>query len=110
MKKKNTDKKVLVEQVSFKRVGNEVIAYANGEKVKPYEGLGDFYFLVASFEFTIGDGFEFHGEWRQVEGESEKKFVLKNVVLLQDGSYLIPEKVKALAILLGLNYEENSKK
>ncbi|MEE5181073.1 RNA ligase family protein [Bacillus subtilis] len=92
---------------SFRRVGNELVAFSRRQQLTPENTLGGFYEFVKSLDIHIGEGLVFFGEWTNPHKvkypEHEKKFFLYDIYDLEQEKYLPFEFVKNTGKALGLN-------
>lgn len=92
---------------SFRRVGNELVAFSRNHQLTPENNLGGFYEYVQGLDIHIGEGLIFFGEWTNPHKvkypEHQKKFFLYDIYDIESGKYLHFDFVKAIGESLGLN-------
>jgi RNA ligase len=92
---------------SFRRVGNELVAFSRNHQLSEENTLGGFYQFVKELNIQIGEGLIFFGEWTNPHKvkypEHQKKFFLFDIYDVTQGKYLPWETVKRVGQSLGLN-------
>lgn len=92
---------------SFRRVGDELVAFSRNHQLTPENNLGGFYEFVQGLDIHIGEGLIFFGEWTNPHKvkypEHQKKFFLYDIYDIESGKYLHFDFVKAIGESLGLN-------
>jgi hypothetical protein len=92
---------------SFRRVGNELVAFSRNHQLTPENTLGGFYEFVQELNVSIGEGLIFFGEYSNPHKvkypEHQKKFFLFDIYDIESGKYLPWETVKQVGKDLGLN-------
>jgi hypothetical protein len=92
---------------SFRRVGNDLVAFSRNNQLSEENTLGGFYQFVKELNIQIGEGLIFFGEWLNPHKvkypEHQKKFFLFDIYDIVNGKYLPWETVKAVGTSLGLN-------
>lgn len=92
---------------SFRRVGNELVAFSRNHQLTAENNLGGFYEFVRNLEISIGEGLIFFGEWLNPHKvkypEHQKKFFLYDIYDITNNRYLPFATVKVIGESLGLN-------
>jgi hypothetical protein len=92
---------------SFRRVGNELVAFSRNHQLSEENTLGGFHQFVKELNIQIGEGLIFFGEWTNPHKvkypEHQKKFFLFDIYDVTQGKYLPWETVKRVGQSLGLN-------
>lgn len=92
---------------SFRRVGNELVAFSRNHQLTAENNLGGFYEFVQNLEISIGEGLIFFGEWLNPHKvkypEHQKKFFLYDIYDITNSRYLPFATVKVIGESLGLN-------
>ncbi|MCR4362011.1 RNA ligase family protein [Bacillus subtilis] len=83
---------------SFRRVGNELVAFSRRDQLTPEYTLKGFYNFVQGLDIHIGEGFVFFGEWTSPHKiqypDHQNKFFLYDIYDLEQKKYLPFEFVK----------------
>lgn len=92
---------------SFRRVGNELVAFSRRDQLTPEYTLKGFYNFVQGLDIHIGEGFVFFGEWTSPHKiqypDHQNKFFLYDIYDLEQKKYLPFEFVKNTGKALGLD-------
>lgn len=93
---------------SFKRVGDELLAFSRNHQLSEENNLGGFYDFVKGLDIDIGEGFIFFGEWlnpHKIKYPNHvKTFWLYDIYNEEGECYVSQDIVRDIASFLGLNY------